>query len=221
MQQTAPAPLIRPAALALLALILVGCASTSIAIKEAFGYEKREQLVDRVTETRDAQEEAKEQFASTLDELKALTGQQPGELEAAYERLQRELDRSEDRADAVRGRIKSVETVAGALFSEWESELDEYSSASLRRASAQQLETTRARYDQVLAAMKRAESRMEPVLDAFRDQVLFLKHNLNARAIAALDDTVVELEGEIGTLIADMESSIDEANAFIDAMSSS
>ena len=34
--------------------------------------------------------------------------------------------------------------------------------------------------------MRLAESRIEPVLKSFRDQVLFLKHNLNAKAIASL-----------------------------------
>ena len=199
-------------------VLLAGCASTGIAIKESFGYAKREQLVDNVAETRDAQEEAKEQFASTLDELKNLTGYDGGELEDAYNRLRRDLDRAEDRADDVRDRIRSVERVADALFTEWQDELEEYSTDSLRRASEQQLDETRQRYEQVLSAMQRAESKMAPVLAAFSDQVLFLKHNLNARAIASLDDTVIELEGEIAGLIADMEASIAEANTFIDAM---
>lgn len=198
-----------------------GCASTGIALRESLGYAKREQLVDRVEETRDAQESAKAQFATTLEELQSLSGTDGGELEAAYKSLARELDRSKSRADAVRGKIRSVERVATALFDEWEDELDQYSTESLRRTSERQLRDTRARFGEVLAAMKRAESKMDPVLAAFSDQVLFLKHNLNARAIASLDDTVLELEGEIASLIADMESSIAEANAFIDEMSAS
>ena len=39
---------------------------------------------------------------------------------------------------------------------------------------------TRARYDQMIGAMKRAEGKLEPALQPLRDQVLFLKHNLNA-----------------------------------------
>jgi hypothetical protein len=196
-----------------------GCASTSIAMKEKLGYAKREQLVDRVEDTRDAQEEAKAQFATTLEELKSLSGFDGGELEKAYNRLSRELERSKDRAEGVRDRIAKVERVAEALFDEWEEELGQYTTDSLRKASAAQLEQTRARYAQLLGAMQKAEAKMEPVLAAFGDQVLFLKHNLNARAIASLDDAVVDLEGEISSLIADMESSIAEANAFIDEMS--
>lgn len=197
----------------------VGCSSATIAVRETLGHPKREQLVDRVDETRDAQEAAKEQFATTLDELLAMTGQASGELESAYKRLKKELDRSESRADKVRSKIDSVERVAEALFEEWREELDEYSSDSLRRASERQLNDTIDRYEQVHDAMSRAEAKMDPVLGAFADQVLFLKHNLNARAIASLDDTLAELEGDIASLIKDMERSIDEANAFIDSMS--
>ncbi len=199
---------------------LGGCASASMAIKEKFGYAKREQLVDGVQKARDAQEKAKEQFASALDEFIAVTQVDGGELEATYKRLQRELDRSEDRAESVRGRITSVERVADALFREWEQELNEYSSESLRASSREQLLSTQRRYDELLAAMNKAERKMEPVLSAFRDQVLFLKHNLNARAIASLEGTVGQLEQEIGALIRDMEASIAEANAFIDSMGS-
>lgn len=53
---------------------------------------------------------------------------------------------------------------------------------------------------------------------AFYDQVLFLKHNLNARAIASLKGNVASIESDIAVLIREMEASIREANRFIDAM---
>ena len=208
--------------LSILFILLPGCSttgSTGIAIREKMGTPKREQLVDRVDETRDAQESAKEQFASTLDELKALSGYDGGELEKEYKHLSAQLKRAQSRADKVHSKIKSVDRVATALFKEWENELDEYSTDSLRNASARQLDETRSRFNDVLYAMRKAESKMDPVLAAFNDQVLFLKHNLNARAIASLDSTLLDLESEIDILIADMEASIEEANSFIDEMS--
>ncbi|MHC4122247.1 MAG: DUF2959 family protein [Planctomycetota bacterium] len=71
---------------------------------------------------------------------------------------------------------------------------------------------------QLINAMKRAETKIEPVLSAFRDQVLFLKHNLNAQAIASLHDELASVEADIASLIKEMEASIAEANAFIEAM---
>lgn len=201
-------------------LALPGCSSTGIAIREKLGTPKREQLVDRVQETRGAQEAAKEQFTSTLDELKMLSGYEGGQLESAYSRLSSRYDRAQDRAKRVSDKIDAVDRVARALFSEWEGELKEYTTPALRAASQKELDQTRDRFGEVLGAMRRAEKKMGPVLAAFHDQVLFLKHNLNARAVASLDTTLGELQGQIAVLIADMEASIREANAFIDEMES-
>ena len=108
--------------------------------------------------------------------------------------------------------------MAGALFDEWEDELDEYTSDSLRKTSQQKLEQTQQLYGKLIGAMERAESKIEPVLKAFRDQVLFLKHNLNAQAIASLQNELTTVENDIEILIREMEKSIDEADAFIREM---
>ncbi|MFK7959226.1 MAG: DUF2959 domain-containing protein [Phycisphaerales bacterium] len=198
--------------------LLAGCASTRIALKERFGYAKREQLVDRVEDARDAQEVAKEQFNDALEAFLSITGVDGGELEKRYNALKGEYDSSRSRADAVNNRIGSVEDVATALFREWNAELEQYESATLRRSSEQSLRETERRYDQLIGAMQDASSRMDPVLAAMNDQVLFLKHNLNARAIASLSTELGAIESEVGTLIREMEASIAEANAFIDEL---
>lgn len=201
---------------------LTGCASTGIAVKEKLGYAKREQLVDEVKDARDEQTEAKEQFESALAEFLAVTdatsNPSVAELEKRYSALKREYERSEDAAADVRGQVKDVERVATALFKEWNSELSEYSSPDLRRASERQLNDTQRQYDRLIDAMKAAEAKMDPVLAAFKDQVLFLKHNLNARAIASLQDTVGRVESDVQRLVAEMEASINEANTFIQQM---
>lgn len=215
----------RHAANALLALALLSvsaclasCAGTRIEMAERFGYAKREQLVDRVAEAKEDQEEAKEQFATALDEFLSLPEVDAGDLEDTYADLKRQLDRSESKAQDVRDRIRSIERVADRLFKEWEGELDDYESDSLRRASADQLDETRTLYTRLLSKMQRAEASMDPVLAAFNDQVLFLKHNLNARAVASLSEGFGRLESDIENLIAEMEASIAEANAFIEEM---
>lgn len=182
---------------------------------EKFGIAKREILADRVEETREAQNEAKEQFADALQRFLAITKTSGGDLQAKYEDMDREFKRSEERAKEVRERIAAVEDVAEALFREWKQELGQYSSAAMRSDSQRQLDQTRRRYDALIGLMRRAEQRMEPVLNTFRDQVLFLKHNLNARALAQLDQTNRTLEADISRLVSDMEISIREAENFI------
>ncbi len=129
-----------------------------------------------------------------------------------------ELETSEDSAKAVRKRIEDVESVADALFSEWEQELGRYSSADLRRKSQAKLVQTKNRYKDMLAAMKRAEQRIEPVLRPLRDQVLYLKHNLNARALAAIKGELVKVDAHVDQLVKDMNRSIAEADKFIQSM---
>ncbi len=203
-----------------LAAICAGCSSTYYNAMEKLGYAKRDLLVSRVDDTRKAQGEAKEQFASALEHFLAVTKVEGGELQRKYDDLNREYGKSEAAAKEVRERISSVEDVAEALFREWKQELSQYSNPSLRSESQRQLDATRRRYDDLMRLMRRAADRMDPVLATFKDQVLFLKHNLNARAIASLDTTSRTLEADISRLIADMEASIRESEAFIKSLKS-
>ena len=195
-----------------------GCETAYYGTMEKLGYHKRDLMVNRVESARDAQEEAKEQFESALEKFSRVLQFNGGDLEDKYDQLKGAYDRSAARAQKVRDRIDSVEDVAADLFDEWEAELSEYSNAGLRRSSARKLKQTKRQYVQLIGAMKRAEIKMDPVLVAFHDQVLFLKHNLNARAIAALQTELVSVESEVNSLIRDMNASIKEADAFIRAM---
>jgi len=182
---------------------------------EKMGIAKREILADRVDKTREAQQKAKEQFADALQRFLAITKVDGGDLQRKYDDLNREFQRSEVRANEVRERIAAVEDVAAALFREWKQELAQYSSAAMRSDSQRQLDLTRRQYEALIGLMKRAAERMDPVIATFRDQVLYLKHNLNARALAQLAATNRTLEADISKLIADMETSIREAENFI------
>lgn len=194
---------------------LAGCQSAYYSAMEKVGLHKRDILVDRVQDARDSQQQAKEQFKDALERYRSVVQVQGGELEERYEALNSEFEASEQSARDVRNRIEAVEDVANALFKEWKQELGEYSNAKLKAASAKDLEHTQKDYRVLLQRMKAAEKRIDPVLDVLRDQVLFLKHNLNARAIGALQGEYRTLEGNVDQLLADMQRAIDEADVFI------
>lgn len=198
-----------------LALMLAGCQTAYYSTMEKFGVHKRDIMADRVTEARDSQEEAKEQFASALDRFNSVVKYDGGTLEGKYKQIKAELDTSEERAKDVSSRIDAVEDVAQALFDEWADELEQYSSASLKQSSQRTLTKTKNQYAKLISAMKRAEAKMEPVLRPLRDQVLFLKHNLNARAISSLESELISIKSDVAVLIRDMEVAIAEADVFI------
>ena len=70
----------------------------------------------------------------------------------------------------------------------------------------------------MLAALKKAEGSMNPVLVQFKDHVLYLKHNLNAQAIASLKGEGANIQDDIAKLIAEMNRSIAQADEFVKAL---
>ncbi|KAF4516211.1 hypothetical protein B566_EDAN000450 [Ephemera danica] len=211
-------PLIGLTVIITLSLGLAACDTAYIATMEKMGYAKRDILSSRVKSARNAQEDAKKEIQSALEQFGQVVGYQGGDLEATYKKLNSELNSSEDSAEAVRKRIKDVESVADSLFAEWKTELGQYSNAELRRKSEEKLTQTKARYSDMLGAMKKAEQRIDPVLKPLRDQVLYLKHNLNARALAAIKGELVKVDVQVNQLVKDMNKSIAEADKFIQSM---
>lgn len=199
-------------------LALAGCDSTYYATMEKFGQHKRDILVSRVENTTESQEEAKEQFASALEQFSSLIQFDGGDLQDQYESSQQHYDDSLAAANEVSANIDSIENVAEDLFDEWQEEIEQYSSQSFKRQSQQKMRETRRNYEAVVKKMRRAEAKMEPVLAAFKDNVLFLKHNLNAQAIGSLKSEYQVIKRDIEALIKEVNASIDNSKQFIDAL---
>lgn len=195
-----------------------GCRTTYYAAMEKFGVHKRDLLKKNVEAARDEQQKATEQFKDALTRLKEMYGSPGGDLEKMYDKLKGDYDRSVSRANAVRERVAKVEQVSSDLFKEWEQEIQGMSNSQMATNDREQLRATRAKYETLHASMTKAAQSMEPVLAQFKDQVLYLKHNLNAQAIGALKGETTDIEKEIERLIKDMNASIAEANAFIQAI---
>jgi len=210
--------IIRSVFLGLAVLMSSSCQTAYYGTMEQFGVHKRDILVDRITDAQTAQQEGQEQFQDALEQFRSVVNFDGGELEAVYEKLNGEFEDSEAAADKIRDRIKDVESVADALFDEWTDELDLYSNQTLRRESEQQLRETRTRYERLIASMHRAEDTLDPVLDSLRDNTLYLKHNLNARAIASLRGELDSIDNNVDVLIAAMQAAIAESDSFIAQM---
>jgi len=192
-----------------------GCQKTYYNVLEQVGVEKRELLTRRVGNAKESQEEAQEEFRDALEKFQAVTGHHGGELEERYDELRDAYERSEERAHDVSERIDAVESVADALLEEWEGELDKYQDRSLRRRSETRLHSTEREVERLLRAMHAAEKSLTPVLQKLEDRVLYIKHNLNAAALAGLDADVPDLRRDVDRLVREMQASIAEADRFI------
>jgi len=204
-------------ALFLLALVLslTGCQSAYYSAMEKVGVHKRDILVDRVEEAQQSQEEAQQQFKSALEQFSSLIKFDGGDLQRVYEATDSEYQACSVAAEEVSKRINSIETVADALFDEWQDELDQYSNAKLKQDSAGKLASTKKQYHSLLKTMRRAEQSMQPVLASLKDNTLYLKHNLNAKAIGALQGEFNSVQRDINRLIAEMNSAIAQSEQFV------
>ncbi len=215
-------PLVIPVLSALVMFTLLftaGCRSVYNATMEnVFGYEKRELFKKSVTALQSEQKDAQKEFKDALTRLKELYGFQGGELESVYGKVKSSHDRCDSEAKAVHTRIGNMEDLARSMFNEWEKEIQQYTNPSLAAASREQLRLTKDRYAQLSRTVRDAEATMQPVLGQLKDNVLFLKHNLNASAIGSLQGEATNIQKQIEELLTRMNASIAESDKFIQSL---
>jgi hypothetical protein len=199
-------------------LILAGCSSTYDTTTELFGKKKKDVLVDRIAAARDAQSAAKDQFAAALDEFRSIAGYKGTLLEDKYNELNSQYNRCESQTRNVESRLADARRAAKSLFRQWDDELEQYSSAVVRRASEEKLKDMQMRFENVIYAMEKVRDKFYPALAAFKDQVLLVKHNLNAQTEMTMGEEMGIAEKEISLLIGEIDRSMAEADSFIRQM---
>jgi len=187
---------------------------------DTFYQEPRDILVTRVENASEVQQEVAEEFKTALEKFKSVTSFDGGDLEKKFNTLNAAFERSESSATAVTHRVDAVVNASNRLLDEWRNELADYHDPNLRRKAESQFDITREQAQRLIASMRKAEAKIEPVLGAFRDQVLFMKHNLNMQAISSLQQETALVEADVAALINEMEASIAEAESFIRELAS-
>lgn len=198
-----------------LLMLLSACQSAYYSAMETVGQHKRDILVSRVESANDAQEDAQEEFISALDGLTALINFDGGELAEHYQQTNEQYQASKNAADDVSAKIIAIEDVAEALFDEWQEEIAQFSNKKLQLQSKDKLRQTKNKYQKVIKSMHQAEQSMQPVLAALKDNSLYLKHNLNAQAVGALEGEYRAIKSDINVLISEMKASIATSKQFI------
>jgi len=204
---------------AVIALVLfTGCQSAYYSAMEKVGVHKRDIMLDRVEDAQTAQKDAQQQFTSALEQLSQLINYDGGDLATQYELVNDQYQASKTSAEEVTSRIAAIENVADALFDEWSDEIQQYSSNTLKQKSQQKLRKTERNYQSLIKSMHRAKDKMAPVLSALKDNSLYLKHNLNAQAIGALQGEYGTIKRDVESLVAEMSKAITQSQQFIDLL---
>jgi hypothetical protein len=188
---------------------------------QTLGKEKRDILIGRVKDAKKDQQQTKEQIKTTMQSFEELTGFQGGSLEKNYKRLNSDYESADAQARKLHEKVDSIDQVSKDLFKEWQTEINEMGNAKLKTQSAVMLRNAKTRQAEYMRSMHRTEDQITPVLAAFHDQVLFLKHNLNARAIGSLKGTSASINTDVADLMQSIDGSMQEADRLISSLSAS
>ena len=185
------------------------------------GKEKRDILVQRIKDAKKDQDQTKQQLQTTMESFQALTGFQGGSLEKSYKRLNSDYESAASQAGKLHDKIQSIDQVSNDLFKEWQGEINAMDNGKLKSQDTVMLRNAKSRQATYMRAMRRTEDQIAPVLKAFHDQVLYLKHNLNSRAIGSLKGTSAELQGDVADLVKSIDASSQEADKLISSLAAS
>ena len=191
------------------------CTQLFYASMKKLGKDKRDILVSRILDAKKAQQDASKQFQSALEAFQAVTNFDGGDLEKSYKNLNGEYEDAASRAQKVSDRVDSIEKVSKDLFKEWGGEIEQMSEGRLKQDSRALLRKSEQRNHDLVRQMRGSEQRMRPVLQKFHDRVLFLKHDLNARAIGSLKGQAGAIDAEVAQLVKDIEASNEAADRAI------
>jgi len=202
-------------------VVVTGCSTLFYKTMRTLGKEKRDILVSRVKDAKKDQEQTKEKLKTTMESFQAITGFQGGSLEKSYKRLNSSYEDAASQAGKLHDKIQSIDQVSQDLFKEWQGEINGMKNPKLKAQSTTLLRNAKVRQAAYMRAMHKTEDKIDPVLTAFHDQVLFLKHNLNARAIGSLKDTSATIQTSVADLIQSIDDSSAEADNLINTLNQS
>ena len=212
-------PLSRAALLAALVSVSGGCLASDRGSFLVLGgsHAPQEDLVECVHAAGVEVDDARGDFAEVFRLYQRLTAPQAAELEDLSETFEDALETCQDRAKHLTKRLDAVQRENDELVQDWQAELQQFSGETMRKKSESMLQETHGRSKRVLDALTRVQDRMQPVVLKLQDYALFFHHNLNARAIATLQDTYKDFDAEFRALESEFGKARQEVDAFLEA----
>lgn len=195
--------------------LMNGCATVYYDVWEALGQEKRDLLRSNILKTKKDHHKVEDQFEDTLAKVRATYKLKNPKLESLYDTFKEDYQLSKSKAEQLSRRIETVNNIAQDLFSEWKTESSKIKNDTYRKDSVKKRQLSMVRFGAMMKSMREVEKSLGPVLTKLNDQVLYLKHNLNASSIGAFKGELNSVETEIKNLIAEIQQSNKQADKFI------
>ncbi|MBK8978494.1 MAG: DUF2959 family protein [Planctomycetes bacterium] len=208
-----PAPCGLRSGLAVALSLVAGCAG---APERDSGPQRVDAFVGWVERVHVESELAQERAAAALDALGALVGPDSrADPVLAFGAFVASVEHCEAQADALEKAFGEMQKAAEPVFGRWEADLQVFSSERLRERSRERLDETRGRYAALAGAITPAIGSLDALNRSLRDQALFLSHDLNPSALAALEEEFADLEQTARALDEQLVAGRDAARDYV------
>jgi hypothetical protein len=205
-------PLRTLAIVAALSSMGTACMSTN----EKDSLEEVDNLVARVERIYVESELVRERAREAVDTLhKIVAPDFEGDPVAAYGEFVDAVERSEAQAAVFSDCIDPMKDSAASVFGQWETDINIFTSAVMRARSEERLQETRGRFEEVVASIDPTATSLGEFNAALRDHVLFLEHDFNPAAVAAIGGEVTSLTEHAEVLDTNLESCLVTTLAYV------
>lgn len=191
------------------ALIAGACSSTG-----SKGQKELEDLTGQIGKLSKQLEEGKADLQSTLVEHDAIVNNTDGDFVGHYKKYCKGIERVEKDREGVRERVQKVKDAAAPYFTRWKEDNAKITDPGLRARDTSNMETTRARYDEIHKAGEGAKAAYEPLMQTLKDHRQFWSNNLNAASAAEMKGRAVVLDQQAKTLYGLIDKVVETAKKY-------
>lgn len=197
----------------------VGCQRAYYDAMEAMGTEKREILVDRTEDLRDALYAVRSEYSVAVERLATIV--QPDALDAEQRFSQAEVlvDACRERSDTLQSALEQTDDIANTLFEDWIVMTREQADAGMRDASQKRLDDLRTSYRAMMRPARSAADRVLPVLRTFEAHVQHLKLHMDDASAATVRAELDRVQPDVTALMGQLEEAVQGTNSFLHTMS--
>jgi hypothetical protein len=202
------------ALISVLSMALLLCANAAFGQAGSKDAQKFQELGE---DAREAIEEARGQFESTVGIYNAIVMAEVDNPEKAYKDLTKATEKSEKLwADASKT-FDKMQKQGGKLFSSWQKDVDAFGSEPMKQVGMQRLEFAQTRNQHMIDKMGAAQEGYQPFISSLKDQGMFMANDLSPAALEALQPLAEELNATAVELLANIDALLNQEEAVEDA----
>jgi len=177
-----------------------------------------DELLSRVEAVQVEAQLGRQRSGDAYEALRAiLAADFDGDPVAAYAQLSDALESSKQQAEKLAKSVAPMKKTAEGVFEEWTASLESFGSTEMRQRSQTRLEESRSRYDAILTKAVSAQLAYDAFNADLEDHALFLEHDFNTAAVAAIEDEVESLGERARELDGRLQSCAAASKAYLES----